>query len=377
MGHAAGDRVICEAAKRIQEAVRDADRVARYGGDEFVVLAVGVAEDAAAAAVARRIVDHLKAPLAVGDRMLELSATIGIVMGAEQLDDAKECVRRADVALYHGKSTQRGSWSFYADAMDTAQQRRVNLRDDLRDALAEGGLSIAYQPKIDLASGHLYAVEALARWWHPTEGWVPPDWFIELAEAGGLIESLGDYVLRRACADLAMWRAQDPDRAPQSVAVNVSGYQLVGHTLWDSVRAALQAHGLAASALELEITERVFYEARSDLLDRLAAAGVCLSIDDYGKGYSSLLVLRDSPAHVLKIDRSFVSRAETSEADRLIVEQTIGLAHSLGRTVVAEGVETAKQLAMLRRMGCDAAQGYYLARPMEAAQIPTIWDRRW
>ncbi len=377
LGHAAGDEVIREAARRIQVGVRDADQLSRYGGDEFVVLTAGAGDDDVATAVAQRILDQLKAPFTVGARMMDLSATIGIFMHAEHLDDAEECVRRADVALYYGKRTQRGTWWFYADAMDAEQQRWINLRAELREVLADDALSVVYQPQVDLASGRLVGVEALARWWHLTEGWVPPDWFIALAEESGLIDRLGDRVLHRACADLSIWQAQDPLRAPQYVAVNVSGHQLAGAALWDSVWDALQAHGLPAGALELEITERVFYEAGSELLDRLAAAGVSLSIDDYGKGYSSLFVLRDSPARVVKIDRSFVTRAETSESDRLIVEQTIGMAHSLGRTVVAEGVETAEQLAMLRRMGCDATQGYYLARPMEATQISAMWHQQW
>lgn len=377
MGHAAGDEAIREGARRIQTAVRGADRVGRHGGDEFVVLAPGIRNKDDAAKAARRILEHLGTEWTLAERTVHLSATIGIFLGAERLGSAEECLRRADVALYHGKQTRRGTWWFYAEAMDVEQRRHIDLVGDLRRALADEALAVEYQPKIELATGRMVGVEALVRWQHPTEGWVPPDWFVHLAEEANLIDRLGDQVLRRACADLAAWQAQDPGRAPQHVAVNVSGRQLAGDALCASVWGALNAHGLDVDALELEITEHVFYAAKAQVLERLSASGIRLSIDDYGKGYSSLLVLRDAPAKVVKVDRSFVSQAERSESDRIIVEHAIQLAHSLGRTVVAEGVETAEQLAMLRRMHCDVAQGYYLARPMAADAIPAVWHRQW
>lgn len=379
MGHAAGDEVIRAAAQRIQSAVRDIDHVGRYGGDEFVILAAGSRDDTAAGIIATRVLQKLRGTLQVDERDIELSATIGILARPDRLDDPAECLRKADVALYQGKRENRGTWYFYSPDLDADQRWRINLLDDLRDALEspDDQLFLEYHPKVKLATGYVTGVEALVRWQHPTEGRIPPDWFVPLAEESELIDVLGDWVLRRACADLSAWRSLDPDAAPCHVSVNISGRQLKGETLWDSVWNALSDNGLGPETLELEITENVFYSARAQTLERLSNAGVCLAIDDFGKGYSSLFVLRDSPARVVKIDRSFVSGTQTSEADRAIVEHTIRLAHELGRYVVAEGVETAEQLDMLRRMECDMAQGFYLARPMSAEKIPEIWRHRW
>jgi len=377
LGHAAGDEAIREAARRIQAALRDADCLARYGGDEFVVLAVGAHDEAAAATIARRIIDHLGAPFFLQGRPVELSATIGIAVQAEQLDSVEECLRRADLALYQGKEAGRSRWCFYSEAIDEQHRQWVDLLGDLRGALDSEALSVHYQPKIDLVSGRMTGVEALARWHHTQEGWIPPDWFISLAERGGLIDTLSDQILRRACADLVAWQAQYPQWAPQHVAVNISGQQLASDHLFDSVSSALHENGLEPSSLELEITEQVFYSGATGVLERLRDMGIWLSIDDYGTGYSSMLVLRDSPAEVLKLDRSFVNRMEMNEPDRLIVEHAIELAHALNRTVIAEGIETNGELVMLRRMGCDTGQGYFFARPMAADQIPRLWHEYW
>lgn len=379
LGHAAGDEVIRTAAQRIQGSVRSIDRVGRYGGDEFVILAAGIHDADAAGMIASRILDGLCGQLQIAGRDIDLSATIGILTHPERLDDPAECLRKADVALYHGKQRNRGTWHFYSPQMDQDQRRRVNLLDDLRRALGDPdkSLYLEYHPKVDLVTGSMRGVEALVRWQHPVEGRIPPDWFIPLAEESDLIDVLGEWVLHRACRDLSAWRSMDRDLAPSHVSINVSGRQLIGDGLWANVWNALADNDLDAKALELEITENVFYSAHATALEQLSEAGVSLAIDDFGKGYSSLFVLRDSPARVVKIDRSFVSGAHTSDADRTIVANTIRLVHDLGRLVVAEGVETAEQLKMLREMNCDMAQGYYLARPMAAEKIPEIWKQRW
>lgn len=377
LGHATGDRVIREAATRIRGAVRDGDPVGRFGGDEFVIVATGIRDAAGAATLAERVLAGMEPPVDLSGQRVGLAASIGILLQPEPGDDPSECLRRADVALYAAKHEARGGWYFYATDMDDERDRRTTLVRDLRTALREDQLYLEYQPKIALASGRVDGVEALVRWRHPEEGVIPPAWFVPLAEQSGLIDALGDQVLVRACADLAAWQARFPEEAPRHVSVNVSGRQLATDALWDSVWRALGESGLPPEALELEVTESVFYDARADVLERLSAAGVSLTIDDYGKGYSTLFVLRDSPTRVVKIDRSFVGRALTSAADRAIIESTIGLAHALGKTVVAEGVETAEQLEVLRGMACDMAQGFYLARPMPAADVPATCRRRW
>lgn len=377
LGHAAGDCVIREAAARIRGAVRDADHVGRYGGDEFVVLATGIASRSGADTVAERIATSLRAPVTVGDHRIELAATIGILLHPAEGDDAEESLRKADVALYEAKRVGRGTWRFYEQALDADRETRTVLVTQLHEALASGQLFLEYQPKVCLARGRVIGVEALVRWRHPEQGIIPPTQFIPLAEESGLIDELGDWVLRRACADLATWRSRSPREAPEQVSVNVSGIQLRTEALWHSVRRALSESGLNPEQLELEVTEGVFYDARASSLRRLSAAGVRLAIDDYGKGYSSLFVLRDLPANVVKIDRAFVANAQNRFADRAIIASTIALAHELGRTVVAEGVETQVQLRMLRNMGCDMVQGFLFAKPASAAKVPKLCRMRW
>lgn len=375
-GHAAGDELIRRAAGRIEAAAGPRGQVGRYGGDQFVLATQGIADEEAARRLIGAVLEQLRVPLSISGHELEPLASVGVLLRPEAGDDAHECLRKAAVALHDAKRRGPGRSSFYSEAMDDERRRRTALVPELRVALATDQLFLEYQPKVDLGQRRARSVEALVRWRHPVQGVLAPGLFVPVAEEAGLIDDLGCWVLRRACADLRAWQQAAAD-APEHVSVNVSGRQLQGDALWDAIWGALKAYGLEARHLELEVTESAFYDGDSGILERLHAAGIRLAIDDYGKGYSSLFTLRDTPAQVVKIDRSFVAHALTSPTDRAIVESTVSLAHALGKSTVAEGVESPEQLAMLEALGSDMVQGYYLAPPTAAENVVALCQRAW
>jgi len=368
MGHAAGDVVLREAAARVKAAARDADTVARIGGDEFVLLMEDVTSVADCVGLARRVIASLTAPLEIGGRRVALSGSIGIAACPDH-GDSDNLVMRADAAMYTAKRAGGGTYALYEAHMDDGTQEQLNLQNDLRHAIDNGELELHYQPKIDGQHGQIRGVEALLRWNHPERGLLTAGLFIPIAERFGLIGSLGNWVIDEACRQMRAWADMG---LHMRVAINLSVHQLREEDLAARIGAALDRNLLDPAQLLCEITESVAMEdlkSTQRAFEALERIGVFLSIDDFGTGYSSLSYLRQLPARQLKIDQSFVADVEGSADARAIVSAVIQLAHELGLRVVAEGVETKAQRDILLGLHCDELQGYYLARPMSAETL--------
>ena len=368
LGHAAGDQVLQEAARRLRIVGRDNDTVARIGGDEFMLLADGIAAVADATALADRLVKRLARPFEIDGRRVHVSASIGVVLYPDH-GQREQLVIRADAAMYAAKRAGGNTRAVFEPRMDEAGEERLNLQSELRMAIERGQLSLHYQPKIDSTTGQIRGVEALLRWRHPERGNVSPVVFIPIAERFGLINTIGNWVIDEACRQMHQW-ADDGLRV--RVAINLSVHQLRQDDLVDRIENALKRHHLDPAQLLCEVTESVAMgdpETLQRVFDGLARIGVFISIDDFGTGYSSLINLRQLPAAQLKIDRSFINDIETSKDALAIVGAVVNLAHSLGLKVVAEGVETAGQRDILIGMNCDEMQGFYFARPMAADSL--------
>jgi diguanylate cyclase (GGDEF)-like protein len=373
LGHDAGDEVLAQFAARIRQcmmrAVGDEPEVARFGGDEFVALIAGDDVRDTAAHVAESILAELQRPLQLHGRQVFLGASVGITVFPEDAATAAMLMKNGDIAMYQAKVAGKNCYRFYSRAMDQAVERRVKLEHDLRGAWERGELSVAYQPIFQLASGRLVGAEALLRWQHPEHGMIPPSVFIDVAEQTGLIEAMGRQVLVRACTEAMRWKREGEE---PFVSVNVSARQLRLGDLASVVAAALEESGLVPSRLHLEITETAVMGDEiqtSALLARLRATGVKIWLDDFGTGFSGLSHLRRVPVDGVKIDRSFVADVLRDPDDLALTSAIIAMAHSLGITVVAEGVENEGQFAVLRERGCDHAQGYWLGRPMAATEL--------
>ena len=378
LGHGAGDELLRQVAARLRETLRQADLVARHGGDEFVVLAEDGAGPDSLATLARRLVDALGAPYLVQGHECLITASMGLAVFPEDGQDAATLLRHADIAMYRAKEAGKNRYAFFASQMDTQARRRLGLQAALRRALERRELTLAYQPKVALIDGHVTGAEALARWSHAEWGVVSPAEFIPLAEEAGLIGELGRWVLSQALADAAAWSARLGRALP--VAVNLSASQFAdGELLLAQVRQALRDSGAAPGLLELELTESMVMrepEEAARLLGALRALGVRVSIDDFGTGHSSLAYLKRLPLDAVKLDRSFVSDLPGDRDDAAITGGVIALAHQLRLEVVAEGVETDAQAAFLRAAGCDQAQGFRYGRPMPARELPA-WAQAW
>ncbi|MDD5249326.1 MAG: EAL domain-containing protein [Rhodocyclaceae bacterium] len=374
LGHHVGDLLLAEVGRRLRTIVRESDIIARFGGDEFVVVLAGMSGAVGAAPVASKILQNLGMHYTIDDNLLHSTPSIGISVFPEDGIDTATLMKNADTAMYHAKDQGRNNVQFFTAAMNVAASERMTIERELRVALAEGQLELHYQPQIRTDDGRTCGVEALVRWRHPQRGLVPPLAFIPIAEDAGLIEDLGAWVLNEACRQTAAWRAEGI--ADIKMAVNVSAHQLRSSTFVATVHAALTRHGLRGSDLELEITESVAMadpERAIERLQSLRQLGIDLSIDDFGTGYSSLAYLKLLPIQRLKLDRAFVRDIETDENDAAISAATVALAHSLGLKVVAEGVETEGQRHFLERHRCDFLQGYLLGRPAPA----TVWSDQW
>lgn len=369
LGHAVGDEVLQQVARRVSAVVRSGDTVARLGGDEFVVLLPGVGGAAAAKAVAEKIVAAVGEPLLVAGGSLCMGAAVGIaVADGSDVQDSGTLLKRADLAMYRAKQTGCG-WAVFDAAEDDVASERVRLVDALRRALAQGEVSVAYQPVVDPVTGRAVGVEALARWYDEDRGHVPPDRFIPVAEQSGLIVPLTRSVLRQSLTACAAWCADGLDLG---VAVNLSVHAVRRTDVPAMVTEELARAGVDPCRLTVEITESELADDGPRLREALAAlraTGVTLSIDDFGTGFSSMSYLKRLPAQVLKIDRSFVRDLETDPRDLAIVRTLVQLAHGLSLGVVAEGVETDGALRMLAQMGCDLVQGYAVARPMPGDEL--------
>jgi diguanylate cyclase (GGDEF)-like protein/PAS domain S-box-containing protein len=373
LGHAAGDALLAQAAGRFTACLREQDTVARMGGDEFIVLLRGLDEARQAGRAARRLLACLEAPFHLQMQEVFVTGSLGISLYPTDAADADALLRHADTALYRAKSHGRSQFQLFDASMNADTARRITLETMLRRACELGQLHLVYQPQIDLASGEVIAVEALLRWTHDELGPIAPQEFVPLAEETGLIASIGDWVLQRACTDLRDWRRSGAGQL--RVAVNVSGRQFQQVDLAKRLERLLRRLGLPASAIELELTETALMRedaSTNQAIADLQRLGVGLALDDFGTGYSSLSYLRRFPVQRVKIDRSFVCDMARSERDAALAGAVTMLAHGLGMRVVAEGVETGEQLACLRDLNCDEAQGYLLGRPTPAAQVPRL-----
>jgi diguanylate cyclase (GGDEF)-like protein/PAS domain S-box-containing protein len=369
LGHLTGDLVLAEIARRLTALTVPGDVVGRVAGDGFVMVLPGRDGDRAVA-IAEKVLASQVHPIAVEGASLPVSVSIGISIHPWHGAQTSELLKNADAALQDVKRTGRGTFRLFTPEMNKRGEERVILGAALRDSLAQGGLHLHFQPQIRIADGTIYGVEALARWTHPDLGVITPDRFIPIAEECGLIETLGTWALDQACRQFAEWRAQSI--AIPAVSVNLSPLHFRNENLPDIIADALARYRLAPNMLTLEITEGVMMDdgpTATNVLRAIHALGVGLSMDDFGTGYSSLSGLATMPFSELKIDRSFINRLETDAGTLAIVTAVIRIGQSLGMTVVAEGVETTAQRDILRQLGCHAAQGYLLGRPMDSAAL--------
>ncbi|MBP8080692.1 MAG: EAL domain-containing protein [Arenimonas sp.] len=374
LGHEAGDEVLSQLSARLRLTLErvgaNATDIARFGGDEFTVLYRTDDIRSASARLSEALLEEIQRPLVLAGKQVFLGASIGITMFPFDAYHAGQLLKNADIAMYQAKVAGKNCYRFYSRAMDQAVERRVQLEQDLRGAWDRGELSIAYQPIYSLNDTCIRGAEALLRWNHPQLGMVPPSVFIEVAEQSGLIEGLGRNVLERACEDAARWRPANGSEP--FVSVNISPRQLRSGELPDVVGNALANSGLLAHQLHLELTETAVLvdEAQaSALLSRVRATGVKVWLDDFGTGFSGLSHLRRVPVDGVKIDRSFVADMLRDPDDLALTTAIIAMAHSLGIIVVAEGIETEGQCAVLRERGCDQGQGFWFGRPMSADDL--------
>lgn len=365
LGHAFGDQILCAVAKRLQHNVREADTVARLGGDEFVLLLAEVAEPEDVGLIATKILRHLAEPMFIAGREITMTACLGVSLFPRDSGDAATLIRHAEIAMYRAKRSDRGTFAFFSPEMNQRILETLELESALRQALELEQFCLHYQPKINLVSGHIVGCEALVRWHHPQRGMISPADFIPLAEETGLIVPLGTWVLKEACRQAKTW--QDEELSGLSVAVNLSARQFRKGDLPQIVKDILKETGLDPKLLELELTESMVMDdpvGAERTMHILKDLGVGLSLDDFGTGYSSLNYLRRFPVGCLKIDRSFIRDVATDPSGASVVTSVIDIAHNLGLTAVAEGVETREQLAFLTRCGCDTLQGFLFSKPL-------------
>jgi len=370
LGHSAGDQILVEMARRLKVQLRAGDTVGRIGGDEFVVLVQGCGSEEADP-ICRRLLEYLAAPIAAHDLHLTMSVSIGIALFAEHGLDAESLLKHADTAMHEAKRKGPGKFQFFTEDLNQRAQDRLVLSVALREAIQNRKLRLAYQPQVSLTTGELHGVEALARWRDPVHGEIPAPRFIELAEEYGLIESIDRWGVGEACRQITLWRAAGV--SVPHVSVNLSPLSFRSGDIVGIISQALEEHGLHPSDLRVEITERVMMDQHPNSFAAaraIEALGVRIAMDDFGTGYSSLSALSRLPIAELKLDRSFMLSIEQDENARALSTAVIRIGHSLGMTVVAEGVETEAQVSLLHALGCHAAQGYYFARPLAPEAIP-------
>ena len=378
LGHAAGDELLGEVARRLRAAVRQEDLIARLGGDEFTVVLEELQHPDNAAHLARKLIEAVARPMQLCGRELTPSTSVGIAIYPDDARSAADLSKAADAAMYRAKQRGRHTFEFYTPEITAESMERLAIENDLRRALARGELLLYFQPQVDLRSGRILGFEALLRWNHPERGLLLPDQFIPIAEECGLIHALGGWAIGEACAQARRWT--DAGLNPQRIAVNVSGSQLLHKHLVETVRAAMAEHRFTPGELdlELEITESVLQSASrsAPVLRQLRELGVRIAIDDFGTGYSSLGVLKHMPIDTLKIDRVFIRNAPDDGDAQAIAKAMIVMAHGLGLHVVAEGVETPAQCRFLLEQGCDEVQGHLYSPPLPGDEVPALMARR-
>lgn len=373
-GHETGDKLLKTVAQRVRATVRENDVVVRMGGDEFIVILKTVKNSQLINETASRINEALSMPVVVDGRPLVTTVSIGVSLFPRDGANMGELLRHSDTAMYQAKDRGRNNFQLFSPIMDRKLKERVAIEQSLRSALQHGQLDVHYQPIIDIGSHEVVGLEALLRWQHPVQGFIPPARFIGIAEETGLIVPVGDFVLQRVFQDIVRWRTAGAKIVP--VAVNISAVQLQRSNLRDSILALTRTHGISPGMLQLELTESALFERRDarggesrlDSVSQLRELGVRISIDDFGTGYSSLSYLKQWHVDYLKIDRSFVRDVVNDMSDLAIVGAIVALARHMNIQVVAEGIEGWQQLEKLRQLGCGLAQGYLFAKPAPASQ---------
>jgi diguanylate cyclase (GGDEF)-like protein/PAS domain S-box-containing protein len=377
MSHEAGDRLLIEVAERLRECLRDEDTVARLGGDEFAILLEDVEREQDATAVAGQVARALRPPIALDDREIFVTTSIGVAFGTSREDRPESLLREADVAMYRAKAGGKDRHAVYHPDMGELSSQRLTLEGDLRRALEREELKVHYQPTVRVATGEIVALEALARWEHPERGLLHPAEFVPLAEETRMIIPIGWWVLREACRQVKEWQRLYPSDPPLAININLSARQFYDPGLVEQVAGVLEETALDPSTLVLEITEGTAMEealSTTATLGALRGLGVKLAIDDFGTGYSSLSYLKRFPVDVIKIDRSIVEGLGRDRGDSAIVSATITLAHALGLEVIAEGVETDEEAAELLALGCDFVQGFYWCTPQPAGAMSPLLE---
>jgi diguanylate cyclase (GGDEF)-like protein/PAS domain S-box-containing protein len=375
LGHEMGDRLLVQVAKRLRGVMRDGDLLARLGGDEFAILQENVSGAADAGHLASRVLGVFAKPFRIGHRSVSVVASVGTTLCPRDSTQAEELLRNADLAMYRAKRSGGECFSFFDPEMDAAAQQALVLEAELRRALARREFELVWQPQVSLRNGRICGAEALLRWRHAERGIVPPAQFLHLAEETGLIAPITEWALAAACAQGVVWAKRRAGGL--RVSANLSPSLFASRDVRNMVLDALAVTGLPPSLLDLEITERVLLEkvdAVASTLRSLREIGVSFSIDDFGTGYSSLAHAKTFPVQRLKVDQSFIANLDADRTDAAIVGAIVSLAHGLGMETVAEGVETAEQVAALRRLGCDEVQGYFVREPITAAELTAMLD---
>ncbi|HJW54303.1 MAG TPA: EAL domain-containing protein, partial [Burkholderiaceae bacterium] len=365
LGHMMGDNLLKEVAHRLIECARETDTISRQGGDEFLILLPSLPNAEAATPVLEKLINRLSDPYIIAGNELTTSASIGVTFYPDDGNDFESLLKKSDIAMYRAKESGRNAYRFFDNQMNVDAVEKQFILSGLRKALARSEFELHYQPQIDITSGQIVGVEALLRWNHPELGMIAPGRFISIAEDSGLIVPIGEWVLREACRQAAFW--QGSGGPPLNVAINLSAVQFKRGNIEHSVIDALEESGVNPALIELELTESILIGDTEKVLEtvqRMKRLGIKLSIDDFGTGYSSLSYLKRFQVDKLKIDQSFVRNLDSDVENAAIVCAIIQMAHSLGLTTIAEGVEDNGALARLRDFGCDEAQGYYFARPM-------------
>ena len=376
LGHSVGDRLIGAFANRIQESLRELDILARFGGDEFVILLEDIENSEYASSVADRLQQELKRPFMIEGKEVFAPASFGVVLNTRDYEEPEDIIRDADAAMYHAKENGKAQYKIFDKTLHKKALHLLERETDLRKAVHRNEFENHYQPIVDLQTASLVGFEALIRWNHPQLGLIYPGSFISIAEETGLIIPITQLIARRACEDLCHWQGQLKDELKLTMNINLSSKHFMSPTLLDDIKEILNQTGMPPEQLKLEITETALMEDADEtirLVHRLKDLGLQLVIDDFGTGYSSLSYLQRLPIDTLKVDRSFVSRIQSDpDGNRNIVEAIISLAHRLKMLVVAEGVETEEQFAILQEMKCQFGQGYLFSRPLSKSQVDEL-----
>ena len=376
-GHAVGDALLQAAAQRLHALLRPFDHVVRFGGDEFIVLLTPAEGDTQVAAVAARIVAAFTQPFSIGDQVEVVGASVGISVFPRDGFDGATLIAHSDIAMYSGKIEGKSRFRFFDPALAAALKTRAQRKHQLIEAIDSDQFVLYYQPRVDTHSGKLLSMEALLRWCHPQLGMIAPGEFIPLAESSGLILPIGALVIDKACAQIAAWQRQQSPLVP--VSINVSPKQFLQGAVKQQLAQALARHGVAPELLQVEITESAMMGENDEVIAELAAIralGIKLHVDDFGTGYSSLSQLQRLKMDVLKVDRAFTAQLGASKEGKVLFQAIVAMAHALGMSVVAEGVETADQLAILQQLDCNEVQGYFIARPLPASSMADLMARR-